>query len=219
MDIRQIKLENQQKDNINKNSKNANTNINTNDNSDENTRIAISKYLNSVREYVDKITDPVSEMSEQKKQEYENKIIQMLEQGKKLSYEQMQYIKKYMPELYPHVLRIQMQRQALEESLKHCKSKEQANDIYTNAMLRVNKDEPMAKALIAAYNDAMKTFRESDFYKSLPATQEEAKQGKKNNKLYKDPFEKESDSDEYSQVEISYFPDLQCEVGTVSFNG
>ena len=78
MDIRQIKLENQQKDNINKNSKNANTNINTNDNSDENTRIAISKYLNSVREYVDKITDPVSEMSEQKKQEYENKIIQKI---------------------------------------------------------------------------------------------------------------------------------------------
>ena len=36
-------------------------------------------------------------MSEQKKQEYENKIIQMLEQGKKLSNEQMQYIKKYMP--------------------------------------------------------------------------------------------------------------------------
>lgn len=217
MDIRQIKLEKQL--NINKNSKKDNTNINTSINSKESTNVAISKYLNGVREYVDKIIDPVNEMSEQKKQEYKNKILRMLEQGKKLSNEQMQYIKKYMPEMYPQVMKIQMQRQALEESLKHCKSKEQANDIYTNAMLRVNKDEPMAKALIAAYNDVMKVFRKSDFYKSLPATEEDAKQSQKNNQFYKDPFAKESDNGEYSQVEISYFPDLQCEASTVSFNG
>ena len=84
MDIRQIKLENQQKDNINKNSKNANTNINTNDNSDENTRIAISKYLNSVREYVDKITDPVSEMSEKRSKNMKIKLFKCLNRGRSL---------------------------------------------------------------------------------------------------------------------------------------
>ena len=93
--------------------------------------------------------------------------------------------------MYPYVLRIQLKRKAFEESLKHCKSKEEANDIYNRNLSEVNSDEPMAKAMIAAYDDAMKTFKKSDMYKALPDTNKEAV--KKNRmKAYKDPFEDEN---------------------------
>ena len=156
--------------NINKNSKSDN---NTNDEAMD-SREAIAKYLNGVKEYISKITDPLNEMTDEQKERYKQKVLRLIESGKKLNSQQMAYVKKYMPEMYPYVLRIQLKRKAFEESLKHCKSKEEANDIYNRNLSEVNSDEPMAKAMIAAYDDAMKTFKKSDMYKALPDTNKEA---------------------------------------------
>ena len=173
--------------NINKNSKS------DNNNNDEamDSREAIAKYLNGVKEYISKITDPLNGMTDEQKERYKQKVLRLIESGKKLNSQQMAYVKKYMHEMYPYVLRIQLKRKAFEESLKHCKSKEEANDIYNRNLSEVNSDEPMAKAMIAAYDDAMKTFKKSDMYKALPDTNKEAV--KKNRmKTYKDPFEDEN---------------------------
>lgn len=202
--------------NVSTNEKNINNNCaNVNNNNEPDTKSAITKYLNGVREYISKITDPLNGMTEEQKQKYKNKIMRLIESGKKLTNQQMQYIKKYMPEMYPYVLRIQIKKKAFEENLKHCKSKEEANDKYNEALSQIDSEEPMAKAMIAAYDDSMKKFKKSEMYKALPATNKEAKE-KYAIKRYKDPFQDEDDNSDSDNSMKSYNTETIIEMNYLS---
>ena len=103
--------------------------------------------------------------------------------GKKLSAEEMRYIKIHYPALYPYVERVQIQRQALEERIKHCHSKEEVQDVYSEAMFHISDDDPAKQMLYAAYDDVLKEFKKTSDYQELPETKEDAEKKKQTKKV------------------------------------
>ena len=117
-------------------------------------------------------------MTEEEKQAYLARIRAKLERGEKLTAEEMRFLQAEDPVLYQQAARVMAMREALENQLKQCTSKEQAQNVYSAAVYSVSKDDPMKTCIIAAYNNVMKEYMESDEYKSLPDTEKEAKEKK-----------------------------------------
>lgn len=130
----------------------------------------------SITENISELLSPACGMTEEEKEAYFAKIMAKLKSGKKLSSEEMLFLQAEHPELYQQVARVQNMRDSLETRLKHCSSKEKAATIYSNAVSMVSKDDPMKEYIIAAYDDTMKEFRDSEEYQALPNTEEDAKE-------------------------------------------
>lgn len=100
--------------------------------------------ITSTKELANYILDSVNnssdEMSEEKRKDMDAKIQVKLESGKKLTPEELRYLQKYNPMLYAHALRVQVLAKAVEEQLKHARSKEEANRIITGAIAGLSKD-------------------------------------------------------------------------------
>lgn len=122
--------------------------------------------------------DPTAGMDENEKSAYLERIMQKLKNGKKLSSEEMNYVRAKDPQLYLQAARVQSMRENLKHELENCTSKEAAENAYSTAAGMISDKDPMKEALIAAYNDAAKEFKKSDQYKALPDTEEEAKNKK-----------------------------------------
>jgi|GEM_PF-5784770 hypothetical protein len=114
------------------------------------------------------ILDPTSGMSDEEKARYEEKVNQKIKNGEKLTGAEMQFIKMKSPYLYAMISRVQLQRQALEEKLKHCRSKEEVEDAYNQSMSRISKKDPAKVPLQAAYNNVTQEFKKTSQYKNLP---------------------------------------------------
>lgn len=159
-----------------------------------------------LKEAVDAIFDPTTGMSEEEKKKFVQKLYRKLESGKKLSADEMQYLRKNDPVTYAKAAKVQVLRESLKKQLKSATSKEKAADIYTQAMSRISEDDPARKEIMAAYDDVYKEFRKSDEYKALPNTEKEAKEKAANNnnknKNAQGWEEKEDDDTEMSVGEI-----------------
>ena len=135
-------------------------------------RVAVKDYL-----------DPTAGMTDEQRERFIRKLYAKIQSGKKLTQDEMAYLRKYDPVTYMKVARIQAQREALEAQLKNCSSKEEAQELYTDTVSRVPDDDPARKELLAAYDDAYKEFKESGEYGSLPNETDEnmkrEKQGKR----------------------------------------
>ncbi len=129
----------------------------------------------TLKEAVDEIFDPTAGMTDKQKEDFVQKLESKIKRGEKLSADEMQYLRIHDPIEYAKMAKVQMQRQALESRLKACKSKEEAQKVYTDAMSRISDDDPAREETIAAYNNAYDEFKKSDAYKALPATEKEAK--------------------------------------------
>ena len=116
-----------------------------------------------------------------------------LRAGKKLTSEEMDYLRANDPEAYMHALRIQQARKSLEESLKHAKSKQEAQEIISSAVSGITKDDPDREAMIAAVSDVADKFMKSADYNKLPTTDDEAKKKQKNQ--FSDKSEEDDDND------------------------
>lgn len=133
-----------------------------------------------IKEAVDNIFDPTTGMTDKQKEEFINEINRKIRNGEKLTADEMQYLRINDPLQYAKVARVQMKRQMLENRLKACKSKEEAQEVFTDAMSRISDDDPDRAETMAAYNNAYEEFRKADGYEDLPNTKEEAE--KKENK-------------------------------------
>ena len=153
-----------------------------NENEDENTKLDTLSIGLQLKEAVDSIFDPTTGMSEEEKKKFVQKLYRKLESGKKLSADEMQYLRKNDPVTYAKAAKVQVLRESLKKQLKSATSKEKAADIYTQAMSRISEDDPARKEIMAAYDDVYKEFRKSDEYKALPNTEKEAKEKAANNK-------------------------------------
>ena len=122
--------------------------------------------------------DPTAGLSDEQKKAYEERIMQKLQSGKKLTAEEMNYLRIKNPQLYAQAARVQAMRENLEKQLENCRSKEEVEKAYGMAMSMVGEDDPMRKAIVAAYDDVMKEFKKTDKYQSLPEKEEEAENGK-----------------------------------------
>lgn len=167
---------------------------------------AKQEYVDLIREQVKKIFDPTNGMSEAEKQRYYNRIMQKLKSGKKLTAEEMRFIQINYPEMYPDVVRVQVQRESLENQVKHCRSKEQVNDVCMRAASMISDNDPLAEQLYVAYKDVEEEFKKTQEYSELPDTNKEANE--KNNKS-----KASSKSSVQSSIKTStnsYFMDDNC---------
>lgn len=133
-------------------------------------RVAVKDYLN-----------PTAGMTDEQKERFIKKLYAKIQSGKKLTPDEMQYLRQYDPVTYMKVARVQAQREALETQLKNCKSKEEAQDVYLDKVSRISEDDPARQELRAAYDDAFDEYKKSGDYKSLPRTEEERKSKRENN--------------------------------------
>lgn len=154
------------------------------------------KKITSQRELVEHLlagSGDVDEMSEENRREMDARIMAKLKSGKKLSQKELDYLRRTNPILYAEAMRVQRMAEALEEQLKHAKSKEEVNQIFTTALSGISKNDPDREYLIASFNRISEEFRKSKTYNELPTTIEEAKKKKKQTNQDPDLFREDDD--------------------------
>lgn len=134
-----------------------------------------SSNMNMLRVVVKDYLDPTAGMTDEQKERFIKKLYAKIQSGKKLTPDEMQYLRQNDPVTYMKVARVQAQREAFETQLKNCKSKEEAQDVYLDKVSRISEEDPARQELRAAYDDAFDEFKKSGDYKSLPNTEEERK--------------------------------------------
>lgn len=132
----------------------------------------------SITETISELLSPACGMTDEEKQTYLAKIRAKLKSGQKLTGEEMRFLQAEDPVLYQQAARVQSMRESLEVSLKHSTSKQNAATIYSDAISMIPENDPMKEYIVAAYDDAMKEFKKSDTYQSLPETEEDAEKRK-----------------------------------------
>lgn len=113
--------------------------------------------------------------------------------GKRLSAQEMEYLKEHDPETYKKAKAIEMEREAYERELKNCKTKEevqrvkaahaaagldQVNNVKNNPNIPSGKKLALIKQELAkstALEDSMRSFVKSGDYKKLPTEAERQK--------------------------------------------
>ena len=157
------------------------------------------KKITTQRELVEHLlagSGDVDEMSEENRREMDVRIMAKLKSGKKLSQKELDYLRRTNPILYAEAMRVQRMAEALEEQLKHAKSKEEVNQIFTTALSGISKNDPDREYLIASFNRISEEFRKSKAYNELPTTIEEAKKKKKQVDPDPDLFKEDDEDDD-----------------------
>ncbi|MCQ2499210.1 MAG: hypothetical protein MJ133_09530 [Lachnospiraceae bacterium] len=142
--------------------------------------------------------DDIEKMSDEDRAKLDAQITEKLKLGKKLSQKEMNYLQKTNPIMYAHVLRVQRMAEAIEEQLKHARSKEEADRIVSSSLTGISKNDPDRKYIYAAINRISNEFHKSGAYEKLPNTTEEANKNKskESGDVFSDAEdEKDSDND------------------------
>lgn len=139
-----------------------------NDNNQADKPTKYSSRMDMLRVAVKDYLDPTAGMTDEQKERFIKKLYAKIQSGKKLTPDELAYLRKYDPVTYMKVVRIQAKREALETQLKNCKSKEEAQELYVDTVSRIPEDDPARKELLAAYDDAYEEFKKSDDYGGLP---------------------------------------------------
>lgn len=129
------------------------------------------------QDVIENVIDPTSGMDEAARKNYESKIEQKLKNGKRLTAEEMNYLRVHNPELYRTAMRVELSRKALKEQLKNCRSKEEVQQVVSLQMERVSamKKEPDKEFMAAMINHEVEEFKKSSDYARLPAKREVGK--------------------------------------------
>ena len=138
------------------------------------------KKITTLKEYTDFPLEKdrkKERMSEAERAAMDDKIMAKLAAGKKLSQKELDYLRRTNPIMYAHAMRIQRIAMAVEEQLKHAKSKEEADRIISCALGGISKNDPDREYIFAAVNRIVAEFHKSGAYNKLPVT---AKDGKEN---------------------------------------
>ena len=145
-------------------------------------------------QYILESGNDVEKMSEEDRSRMDAQITAKLQSGKKLSQKEMDYLRKTNPIMYAHALRVQRMAEAVEEQLKHAKSKEEADRIISSALSGISKNDPDREYIFAAVNRISTEFHKSGAYEKLPNTVEEGdKEGKESGDIFSDADDKEDD--------------------------
>ncbi len=122
-----------------------------------------------------------------------NRITQKMKAGKKLSAEELEFLKNNDYALYFKYIKILREREAFEEKLKNAKTKQEAADIRNITMSGINKssgDAEEKEIKSAQFSEAYKEFSDSKQFSQLPESDIELN---KNNKIKKNKDNKEND--------------------------
>ena len=186
------------------------------------------KSLSQIRaEFAEKIMDQIQGMdfeSEEERLAFQSKIEKKIKTGAKLSRKEMAYLRKYNPYMYHQMVRVQQKREALKEQLKHCKSKEEAQQVISAAFSSISEKDPEREAMVAAVSNVSEQFRSSEFYEKLPDTEEDLKKAKELKKPASDPFKQDAEdagdrSEVYETLSYSFSSSGYQEATTGDFSG
>ena len=161
------------------------------------------KKITNTKELVEFILEggnDIKKMSDEDRAKMDAQIMAKLKSGKKLSQKEMNYLRKTNPIMYAHALRVQRMAEAIEEQLKHAKSKEEADRIISSSLTGISKNDPDREFIYAAVNRISAEFHKSGAYEKLPNTMEEAKKNisKERGDAFSDAEDEEnSDNDEF----------------------
>lgn len=161
-----------------------------------NTKKEEPKKITSTKElaqYIIESGNDVEKMSEEDRAKMDARIMAKLKSGNKLSQKELDYLRKTNPIMYAHAMRVQRMAEAIEEQLKHAKSKEEADCIISASLSGISKNDPDREYIYAAVNRISTEFHKSGAYEKLPNTAEE---GDKKNKESGDVFSDAEDEDD-----------------------
>ncbi len=145
-------------------------------------------------QYILKSGNDLEKMSEADRNRMDARITAKLQSGKKLSQKEMNYLRKTNPIMYAHALRVQRMAEAVEEQLKHAKSKEEADQIISSALSGISKNDPDREYIFAAVNRISTEFHKSGAYEKIPNTFGEGdKEGKENGDVFSDAEDEDDD--------------------------
>lgn len=119
--------------------------------------------------------DPMEDMTEEDHAAYQKKLMAKIQSGKKLSAQEMNYLRIHDPATYRMALRIEYKRRKLEQRLKHCQSKEEVEEVFYRTVEGIPKEDPDREALIKTYQVTYEEFKKTMQYARLPETDREAK--------------------------------------------
>ena len=144
--------------------------------------------------------------NEAERMKFQEKIEKKIKSGAKLSQKEMNYLRRYSPYLYQHMIRVQQKRESLKEQLKHCRTKEEANQAISTAFSSISDEDPVREAMVAAVANVSEQHRSSDAYKNLPNTREDLKKLQNPKRVSSDPFkqDEEDTEDGGKYAEVSY---------------
>lgn len=133
------------------------------------------------RETIAIMEEALVKVPEEKRAAYEQKIRQKMEAGKKLSGEEMNYLRVYQPELYQSALRVENARKVLRTKLQSCKSKEEVDNVVSvqTEVLRAMEGDPDKEYMAAMVRHEVDAFKKSKAYARLPRSIQEGKKKKK----------------------------------------
>ena len=115
---------------------------------------------NALLQYMQKVTQGTKNAdTEDKKQQKLQHIVNKLKHGKKLTAQEMEFLRMNYPDEYQHALRIQKMAEMLENQLKHAKSKQEADGYIAAAVSGIPDDDPDKECLVAAFNEISKEFQ------------------------------------------------------------
>ena len=150
---------------------------------------ALAEYL------LDKSAD-IEDLSDEKREKMDAQIAAKLKAGKKLSPKELAYLRRTNPSMYAHAMRVQKMAEAIEERIKHAKSKQEADDVIISSLNGISKNDPDREYIVAAVNRISSEMHKSSVYNRLPNTDIEAQKSRKSKKEIS--FESaEDDEDEF----------------------
>ncbi|MGN6715115.1 hypothetical protein [Anaerocolumna jejuensis] len=134
----------------------------------------------TIKEALDKYRETLQASQAKTKEankDYEDRIYQKLNAGKRLTSNELDYLRTNNPEMYMKAIRLQMKRDAVESCLKNCKSKKEVEDVAGLQLGAISEKDPDREAMINTVNDAIKEFKKTDQYKRLPEDIKEEEKG------------------------------------------
>ena len=172
--------------------------------------------VNELAEYVLAKSVGCEDLSDEEKEKMDARIMAKLKAGKKLSQKEMEYLRRTNPMMYAQAMRIQKMAEAVEEQLKHARSKEEANRIVSSAISGISKNDPYKEYIVAAINRVSTEFHKSGAYNKLPNTIEDAKKkGARTNDVEFSDGE-ENDEDEFDLMNWSPLTEVYDSMPTFS---
>ena len=155
-------------------------------------------------------------MSDEEKEKMDARIMAKLKAGKKLSQKEMEYLRRTNPMMYAQAMRIQKMAEAVEEQLKHARSKEEANRIVSSAISGISKNDPYKEYIVAAINRVSTEFHKSGAYSKLPNTIEDVKKKGAHTNDVEFSDGEENDEDEFDLMNWSPLAEVYDSMPTFS---
>lgn len=129
-----------------------------------------------IKRELESVCDPWKDMTQEEHSAYTNKLAAKLERGEPLNNKELNYLRIHAPELYLKAKRIQYKRQVLKQRLEQCRSKKEAQEVFSDMVSGISDKDPDKEALIRNYENVYQEFKKSSQYQGLPLEEKEEDQ-------------------------------------------